>query len=672
MTVMHISLVLFIGCLSVATAQATEVEELDTLVVSATRSNQATVNTPTALSVITAVEIQESGAETLVQVLRTAAGIQISDLFGDGTSSQVNLRGFGETAQQNTLILVDGRRLNNTDNGAPDLNSVSIGDIDRIEILKGSASTLYGDKAIGGVINIITRSAQVIRSSVEASTGSFDHRAISANVENRLANGAGFRLSAQRKVTDNYRDHNRQEYSNIFGKLDYQHASGMVFLEYQTIEQDLETPGPLFPDQVAVNRRQALNSADFINLHTWMARAGIDQALSEDWTLLAEYTNRRTDSRSVISTFGMPGFSLLERNYREWTPRLIGRLPLPAGDALLTAGYDYLNVDYSLISSVGITLNEQVQQGVYAQAVIPLAEGLDLTVGGRHGQVDNDIFASTVFLGVALPVGTDIDDSANAGEIGLSYRLNRNTRLFTRAERFFRFATADEYSGIANFNAGLFPLPPFPFPIPLPQTQTGESWEIGLQWQGRTAAFDVVAYRMDTNDEIVFEPTTGINMNIGDSRRYGAILEMKFNPTRNWSLSTNYSYIDAGITSGVFDGADITFVADHVASVVSRHRLREDLTAQLEVQGISSRVFGGDFANAFPRLPGRVTGNVNLLYTPGNLQIGLRINNLLDKQYSDAGNIGFDFRNLLFPRVETLFPAPERHFLFTIGYNIHD
>lgn len=643
-------------------------EQLDTVIVSATRSEQSVVNTAGAISVITASDIKKSGASNVTQVLRNAAGIQISDLFGDGSNTQINLRGFGETAQQNTLVLIDGRRLNNTDNGAPDLNSISISDIERIEIVKGSASTLYGDKAIGGVINIITRTPTALRMHVQASAGTFDRRSIIANVSNRLDNGVGFRLNAEKRDTDNYRDNNELDYSNLFGKLDYQHQSGLVFLEYQTLEQDLQTPGALFRDQVIADREQAQNPDDFFNTHTWVARIGVEQDFLKHFNFLAEYTNRRTDSNSVVSTFGTPGFSSLKRNYREWTPRVTGTIPVSNGNILLTMGYDFLNTDYSLLSSVGITLDEQVQQGLYARVVIPLSHKLDLTVGGRHGRVDNTIFASTVFLGVALPVGSEIDDTANAGEVGLSYRLNNQTRLFARAEHFFRFVTADEYSGIANFNAGLFPAPPIPFPVPLADTQTGESLEAGVQWQGNGLSIDTLIYQIDTNDEIVFEPITGINMNIGDSRRRGAIVEVDYNVNDNWRLKGNYSYIDTEITSGVYEGAEITFIADHVASVSSHYAFFEHYSANLQVQGISSRVFGGDFSNTFPRLPGRIISNLNLSYQPDHLNISLTVNNLLDKEYSDGGNIGFDFRDPFFPQVETFFPAPERSIFLTIGY----
>jgi len=140
-----------------AAVHAEETTLLNTVVVSATRSEQATVPTPASISVISAQEIEQSGARNVAELLRGRAGIQVSDLFGDGSGGAVfDLRGFGATAGSNTLIMVDGRRLNNgADIAAPDVTTIALKNIERIEIIQGSAGILFGNQAVGGVINII-------------------------------------------------------------------------------------------------------------------------------------------------------------------------------------------------------------------------------------------------------------------------------------------------------------------------------------------------------------------------------------------------------------------------------------------------------------------------------------------------------------------------------------
>jgi len=88
---------------------------LDAVIVSGARTEQSQLTTPASITVITREEIEASGARHVVEVLQGRGGIQIFDSFGDGSRASVGMRGFGETANANTLILVDGRRLNNSE-----------------------------------------------------------------------------------------------------------------------------------------------------------------------------------------------------------------------------------------------------------------------------------------------------------------------------------------------------------------------------------------------------------------------------------------------------------------------------------------------------------------------------------------------------------------------------
>ncbi|MGH8119353.1 MAG: TonB-dependent receptor, partial [Gammaproteobacteria bacterium] len=250
------------------------IESLDTLVVTATRSPQEETAIPASVVVITADEIRESGAVSIAALLRNRGGIQISDLYGDGSRATISMRGFGGNAQANTLILVDGRRLNNVDLGSPDLNSVSLKDVERIEILRGSAGVLYGDQAVGGVINIITRRPDKLHVGLNADAGSYRRMALAVELSNRHANGVGYRFSAEKRHSNNYRENNEQDYRNIFGLINYEYATGQAFFEYQRVQEDLETPGALFSDQIIADRRQAFNPDDFIKTDTDNHRLG--------------------------------------------------------------------------------------------------------------------------------------------------------------------------------------------------------------------------------------------------------------------------------------------------------------------------------------------------------------------------------------------------------------
>ena len=211
----HAPLLCVLSLLPVISPAAEPAEELTPVVVSATRSEERDVKTPANIAVIDRTEIETSGAANRADLLRGHAGIQISDLFGDGSRPTVSMRGFGGNAQANTLILVDGRRLNNADLGNPDLNSIPLEDIERIEIVEGSGGTLFGDQAVAGVINIITRAPEKLRARAVVQAGSYDHHDESLTVENRHSNGFGYRFSGVKRDTDNYRRSNGSDFDSL-------------------------------------------------------------------------------------------------------------------------------------------------------------------------------------------------------------------------------------------------------------------------------------------------------------------------------------------------------------------------------------------------------------------------------------------------------------------------
>jgi outer membrane receptor for ferrienterochelin and colicins len=138
--------------------------ELDEIVVTATRRKHILKDVPVTTELITRGDMRATGALTVDQALQSHVGVSIqNDLSGMGAT----LRGIDPSR---ILILVDGHRIIGRVRGSIDLSQISLSDVDRIEIVKGSGSTLYGSDAIGGVINIITRRpahAHRLESSIE-------------------------------------------------------------------------------------------------------------------------------------------------------------------------------------------------------------------------------------------------------------------------------------------------------------------------------------------------------------------------------------------------------------------------------------------------------------------------------------------------------------------------
>lgn len=622
--------------------------ELETVTVTATRFEQAGVPFPGGIQVIDTAAMARSGASRLADVLRNQAGLQIADLYGEGSRTTVSMRGFGANAQANTLILVDGRRLNNADLGAPDLNSLSLKDVQRVEILRGSAGALYGDEAVGGLINIITRQPTAFNLNVELDAGSYGRRAGVVRLTDRFENGLSYRLSAEKRRLHGYRDHNAEDYLNLFGTLHYDYAGGRLSAEYQYTGEDLQTPGALFADQMRADRRQAANPGDYVNTTSRILRLGIEQRLAKHWRFRTGFTRRQSHSGGVLSVAGTAGGVITDREHYQLTPRLVGRWNPARGVILATIGADLNRTDFHLSSILGAIDNRQTRIAVYGQLLFPITERLTATLGARHASVNNRI------NGALLPPGTRIDDDVNAAEAGFSYTLGDGLRLFARFDTNFRFVLADEYTS-ASFGGEI------------PKTQTGRSYEAGLNWRTSTLSAELGVYRLDLDNEIDFDPLRFINTNIGATRRRGVSLNASWQATERLALATVFSYVDAGIVSGPLAGLAIPFVAAETASVNADYRFNHGLRVHAAVHGISRRTANGDFFNIGQPLPGYVTADIYLAWRHGPWGLGFKVNNLLDIKYSGSAQLGF--RPPTFTPETAYFPAPGRNFLVSLQYN---
>ncbi len=131
---------------------------LEEIVVTASRDKEEVRKIPANVSVITAGDIKKSGATSIVGVLEKLGSINFKTSSGNPSQAYIDMRGFGgDNPHGRTLIMLDGRRLNRPDMASVNWLQIPINNVERIEVVRGASSVLYGDSAVAGVINIITR-----------------------------------------------------------------------------------------------------------------------------------------------------------------------------------------------------------------------------------------------------------------------------------------------------------------------------------------------------------------------------------------------------------------------------------------------------------------------------------------------------------------------------------
>jgi len=175
-----------VSCFVISAALAAENAPGETIIVTATRTEIPLSDAIVPVTVITREDIELSLATDLAELLRFQAGIDIGRTGGPGQSTSIFMRG---TESNHTLVLMDGVRMNPGTLGGAAIQHVAPKMIERVEIVKGARSALFGTDAIGGVINIITRRTENAYFETALGTGSFDTRSAYVSGGNRGPKG---------------------------------------------------------------------------------------------------------------------------------------------------------------------------------------------------------------------------------------------------------------------------------------------------------------------------------------------------------------------------------------------------------------------------------------------------------------------------------------------------
>ncbi|MBT1444591.1 TonB-dependent receptor [Shewanella sp. JM162201] len=586
------------------------------------RTLDTPLNIAANVAVISAEEIANSGATSLADVLRGQSDIQISD---NGTGPVFAMRGFGSgQAANNTLILVDGRRLNNIDIAAPSLSGVALSQVERIEVLSGSAGVLYGDQAVGGVINIITKRPEGRSGGASFGGGSFGTMNTSADFGGSFADNWFYFLSGSYDKSDNYRRHAESETGNVLGRIEYRGEHNRFYAEGSFYDEDRLLAGALSEAELIEDPQQAnpSNADDYNHTITKASRVGYEHALTSNWTLAADLD--ASDTRVNYISWGGQGTT--ERSLLALTPKATGRFTTRNGELKLVAGVDLSRGESDFVSAYMSRANVQKQWAAFVQASVPLTERLSYVVGGRYAEITDDIRDGNTF-----PNGGELDNDAHALELGLNYRLSDAQRLYVRAEDNFRFAKVDEQAYTSQGSL---------------KPQTGRSYEAGWDYQRAQQSLRLSLYQLALEDEIVFDPSAptppggffpGSNVNADESRRIGAMLDWDWQVIDTLKFGIDYQYTDAKFTAGANDGKSLSWVAEHSGRAYVSLDLSDKWQLYLDQAYTGERFVEGDNANEGGRIDAVWLTNAAVNLSVGDVGASLRVDNLFDERYAASG-----------------------------------
>jgi iron complex outermembrane receptor protein len=655
----HTPLALALGVVCIASARAESLPEYvgETIVVTPTRFPQALSGQTTNTTVITRQDIANSPQTTLPGILAEQAGIGMRDLYGNNAArSTVDMRGFGAAAGQNTLILLDGRRLNDIDLSEVDWSALPLSAIERIEIVRGGSSVLHGSGAVAGVINIITRSPLGLPNQVsgKVQAGSFNTQdyQVSGNYSGETG---GIRLAADHYRSDGWRDNNESTQSSLNGDARFRHDLGELVFKFGGSTQDVRLPGPRTVDSSIGLNQLATDPQGTNTPLDWSKLKGYQAGLSNRFEfgrneLMLDLDYRNKQQQSYFDFGGFPDYRDADLDMWSFSPRLL--LPFETGDIAhkLILGVDFQWWDYALRTSnveanIGTPINrvtaDQNTAGLYARDEMQLDPATRLTLGARYEWFEikaaDQYYATAPGASGSAALPGSQDAPQYALELGINHRLNSQHALFARLARSFRFATVDEIyeSGPFDFITSTS-LREFQFLKP----QTSQDAQVGWEWGGGSDRLRAAAYYMKVEDEIHLDVySNGIgNTNLPPLQRYGLELEAHGRVSAV-DLSAAYTLAYAQFTDGTLngielDGKDVPLVPRNKLSLGAMWHIDEQTRLSADASYVGSQLMDNDETNRFAqKIPAYTLVDLKLAHQVGNWQLTATFNNLFDQDY---------------------------------------
>lgn len=621
---MNIFLVLIIIGASVLPSWAEETAlSLDEVVVTATRTEEETVKIPANVTVITQEEIRKSPAKTVPDLLREEEGINVIDLYGSGTKSAVDMRGFARGI--NTLVMLDGRKLNKIDLEGVDWNLVPLENVERIEVVRGTESALYGDNSMAGVINIITKkgTSTVPEFELDGRLESYSGYSEYASFQGANA-GIGYFFFAKRRDTNGYRS-NSDFHANDFSTRITLNPNDIFSIDFSAGYHDDRQglPGALTDAEMSDDRRQTMTPDDHVSFNERYFDIKSNIALGAWGDLEFGYTFNNYKYDAVYMSFG--GFL----NNRETDTiglkvKLTADMRIAGKKSLLVTGVDYYDSSVENRTSFNSGELSKTDIGLYLQNELSLTEKLILSFGYRYAHTKYDFTTIDV-----LTTSGNTTYSENALKLGLVYLYTNRSKVFLSYAKGYRLPTTDE---LINWDGTVASLKP----------ETSDTYEAGITHRfGNHVETRLTVYTMNIRDELIVDPFVDFftgnnsNINLDKTRHSGVEAGVTASITKMISAYGNVTYSDATIRSGPYHDNTIPQIPRYSANIGLDMQMTKALLASVKANWIGNRYLLNDLQNAFSKQDSYTTLNAKLSYTYRNMTAYVGLNNILNEKYSE-------------------------------------
>ena len=670
-----------------------------TLIVSGSRFEENLNEVPANVKIITRDEIENSSSNTIPQVLSQIGGLRVRGVNA-GTlnlDATVDMGGFGPTASSNTLILIDGIRINPIDSSSVDWGSIPIDSVERIEIIQGGAGVQYGNGAVGGVINIITNGGKKNINQASTTYGSWGTLINNVILKNTI-DKTTYQLTANTSNTNGWRANTTGNAYSVDAKISQSlGGNDRVFVDAFYGYTNSQLAGPVLGlvgtgNPIALDPKRPYDAGKNLTVKNSGFRQGLTKTINSQYTLEFDSSYGTKDASFYTPQsdyFAGGGFvdSIRNNDLKGWqvaaSPRVKANFGL-FGTSVL--GYDYSKANQSGVGSYSPLAQEiilanqntnyfnnflsnsqnatQVNQSVYLIQRIPLSSIVEAS-GGFRRQVQQASTTSSLVNASNGTVTNNQQYSANAGDLALNFNYLPGQRIYAKWNQSFRFPNIDEYWGV-SYNANFVASTVFNGII---QPQTTQTYELGGSWSVFNSKITSSVFRSATQNEISYNPTTGANYNsIYQVDRNGFLLDVATSITKSLNVAAGGKYQKSYYSNGPFSGNPIPIAPNTLLNARANYAITSNAAIGGVVNYVSEQYYDAapNYFNASQVMPSYIVADVYASYRYQDLEGRFTIKNVGGAQYSTYGTgLG------LFSSSVSHYPSEPRSYFVNVRYNFN-
>jgi len=606
---MAVTAALTLGVVSLGGVQAFAADEdrtadehmLGETVVTATRTPNKELKANANITVITGKDIERRHYTHLTQALRDVPGVTVNQYAPAGYNNSTK---FYINGSEDVVLLIDGVRQNYAGGSGASLALAlkDLSGIDRIEVLHGSASTLYGSDAKGGVINIITKKAQKVKTTLGVGYGSYGRQLYSIANEGAAA-GWDWRIKYQKDKSSDFKDaHGNKIPSELDADSINLHLgkelskASYLALNFRSYK-DSDRYQALYEKQQGLNANRG-NYDHFDGSLIWNVQ--IDANTKNQMSISRgkyDYDTLTHDAWNPMGVF---------YDFSVWTWKFSDQFDKQLGDHLLTAGFEFTKDDTTIRNRGAVSIDDRtiLNRSFYLQDQWSILPTLKLTAGIRHDS--NSAFGSH-----------------NSPSISLGYDIDPLTHAYVSYSEYFITPTPNQLYAPTYGNANLKP-------------ESGNTKEIGIARDfGRGLSLTASYFKRHSKNRIGYHPMTYQNINVGDEDAHGWSLQFAKRVDSHWRARVGYTQTHVGKTEQRDVNVDGYLPRDQWnIGVDYRNR---DFDSSLLARGMIGRP--GPVRGAFP------TNNYWVVDLAMNYRIAdatkvyLKANNIFNQFYAEHSNV---------------------------------